>query len=397
MKFQYFAIFVKTPPLKGKHVTIFNCLMIRVACTALLCMILNYAEAQVVNTSDDVVDCEALTLTAVNQLANGFSQNRFHLFDEFTKDWIKHCGVSECTQRLIILNNIIERKPSQASIQVYFENNFHDVFWDRVHYAKRIDFGYVYSSGKLYFGYVPLRHPVDSVVAAASNHLMKTQTLEPDEKLLCLLFSGDIDGYEKEIEKSEYDNGFIKPYLLNKLRANYDRGMGFTLYSGAYRPLSNNGVFANSPMVGFTFSSRVTSKFMAEIGVKVRMNINDKSFEYIVNGDTNTVNSKASVFFGGVLGYTIYERPKFMVMPKIGAGLEMVHTGITTQDKNEDEENHDIETLHVSFGCALMFPVAKKSYFGFGINYHYCPYDFDDNLITKFSNNLVSTEVFYRF
>lgn len=349
------------------------------------------------HATNEVVDCEALTLTTVNQLAKDFSQNRFRSFDEITTDWIQHCGISECAQRLIILNNIIERKPSQASIQVYFENNFQDVFWDRVHYAKRIDFGYVYSGGKLYFGYVPLRHPLDSLVAAASNLLIKTQVLEPDEKLVCLLFSGDIEGYEKEIEKTEYDSGFIKPYLLKKLRANYDGGMGFTLYTGVYRPLSKNDVFSNSPMVGLTFSSLITSKIMAEIGVKVRMNINDSSFDYIVNGDTNTVNSKASVFFGGGVGYKIYDRPKIAVMPRIGAGLEVVHTGISTQDENQNEENHDIETLHVSLGCAVVIPVAKKSYFGFGLNYHYCPYDFDDNLITRFSNNLVSTEVFYRF
>jgi len=247
---------------------------------------------------DEIIDCELLTLKTISKLTGDFKQNQLDSFDFIINDWIKQCGVSECTQRLIIIKNIKDKKPSDVSIKTYFENNFQRVLRNRIEDSKRINFGYIYSDSKAYFGFVPLRHQMDSIVVEESIKLLKTSTLNPDERLICIMFSGDIEGFDKEIKKHEYNQGYIKQYLLKNYRENNNRWLAYTIYSGFFRPISTNDNFSNSPMFGLTFSSPLSNKIIVELGIKFRININDGSFNYYALGDTNHVNSDVSIFFG---------------------------------------------------------------------------------------------------
>lgn len=350
------------------------------------------------NSTSEIPDCELLTFQTINKLTYDFKHNQRDSFNLIINDWIKQCGISECTQRLIILKNIRDKKPSAASILTYYENNFYSVLRNRIHDSKRINYGYIYSDRKAYYGYVPLRHEIDSIVMEASLELIKTDTLNPDEKLICILFSGDIESFDQELKKHEYDESFIKTYLRKNFRDNNNRWLAFNLYSGFYRPISSTDIFSYSPMFGLTFSSPLRYKLIVEAGMKIRININDDSFNYYALGDTNHVNSDVSIFFGGLVGYKFYESKKLILISKFGLGLESVSTGISETKKNsQDKTYHDIETFHFSLGLSALTPVFQKNYIGIGINYHFCPYQIDKNLLTEFDNNLISTEIFWRF
>ncbi len=94
----------------------------------------------------------------------------------------------------------------------------------------------------------------------------------------------------------------------------------------------------------------------------------------------------------------VYESERLIVVPRLGIGLESVDTGITEKKGNsEDVASHNIETIHLSFGVSLMMQVFRRSYFGAGVNYHYCSYHLNKNHLTRFENNLISAEVFWRF
>jgi hypothetical protein len=153
------------------------------------------------NSPYEILDCEQQTLKTINRLTEDFNQNQLDSFDIIINDWIKLCGISECTQRMIILKNIKDKKPSDISIQTYFENNLQRELRNRIEDSKRINFGYIYSDSKAYFGFVPLRHKIDSIVMEESLKLIKSNTLNPDEKLICTMFSLDIEGFDKEIKK----------------------------------------------------------------------------------------------------------------------------------------------------------------------------------------------------
>ena len=181
-------------------------------------------------------------------------------------------------------------------------------------------------------------------------------------------------------------------------REYYNEFLTFTIYTGFFTPINKNDIFSTSPMLGFTLSSPLKNKLLIDFGFKFRINVNDGAFSYYALGDTNSVNSNVSFFLGGLFGYKIYESKKLALIPKFGIGLESVDTGISEKKNNsQDQTYHNVETIHLSLGLSAMTPVFKKSYIGIGVNYHYCPYQFDKNLLNKFENNLISAEIFWRF
>ena len=164
----------------------------------------------------DILDCETITLNAIDILSGKLKTNNLDTFNLIVNSWIKSCGKSECSQRLIILQAIINNEKSIDLIREYFENNFHYVFSNRIKDSKRSNYGYLYADNKSYFGFVPLRHTIDSITMNKSKELIESRNLSADEKLMCILFTGDIERYEKEIKKSEYKNSYIKNYVKDE-------------------------------------------------------------------------------------------------------------------------------------------------------------------------------------
>ncbi len=350
------------------------------------------------SNSEKIIDCEVFTLDIVNQLSMQLENNQMDSFDIIMNKWVKSCSVSECTQRLIILKKILDKKESISAIRTYFNNDLHRVFKYRIEDSKKINYGYIYSDSKAYYGYVPLRHPIDWVVQRISMDLLKSDRLTPDEKLICIMFSGDTEKFEKEIKSHEYNKSFIKQYLLKKFRDKRNSWLAYTIYTGVFIPISSDDIFTYSPMFGLTFSNPLRNKLIIELGMKFRLNINDKPFNYYALGDTNSVNSDVSIFFGGMFSYKLYESEKLILLPTVGIGMESINTGLSEKkSKSADIDYYNVETIHLSFGLSGMTPIFRKSYLGLAINYHFCPYGWDENLHTDFDNNLISAELFWRF
>ena len=256
------------------------------------------------------------------------------------------------------------------------------VFYDRVMDSRIHDYQEVFRDKKSYYGYVPLNHTSDSLTIALSRNLLKSDDLTPDERLICILFTGNFDWFENEADKDEYDDSFTKPFWIRFVR---DNRLGFIFYAGNFRPFNSNDVFTNSPMFGLSISSPVESKIIMEICLKFRLNMNDKPFDYQAFGTLNSVNSDVSIFLGGLFSYKLFDTERLKLLPKFGIGLEVIETGLSSEDEPgvklaNDKEYHDLRTIHLSFGITAMTPIFKKRYLGFGINYHYCPYGLDQNL-----------------
>jgi len=345
-----------------------------------------------------IVDCELLTTNKLNQITEILSKEQFEISDVIIDELIKQCGVSEFIQRLIILRNIIEKKSTNASILKYFENDMHYVYRDRIQDSKKINFGYVYSNRKAYYGYIPLRHEIDSIIINKAVTLLETDSLNLDERLICIIFTGQFELFEKEIEKRQYKQSCIKQYLKKDYREYRKNFPYFTIYTGIFRPLNSNDIFTYSPMFGFTICNPMIDKYTIEFGFKFRRNIHDDSFDYFALEKNNQVNSKYSLFFGGLVGYKVIESEKLILTPKFGLGFETVDTGISEKKRNSAEEtSYNLETANFTVGISAMTPVFRRSYLGIGINYHFCPYNLDKNLLTKIESNLMSIEIFWRF
>ncbi len=346
----------------------------------------------------DVLDCETISLNAADILSESLSANNNDTFNLIINAWIKACGISECTQRLIIIKSIINNENPIDSIKSYFENNLHYVLKNRIYDSKKPNYGYIYSDYKSYFCFVPLRHKIDSIVISKSKELLKSKNLSADEKLICLLFSFDIEQFDNEILKHNYKECYIRNYMRDEKFKYHNRWIAYTLYSGIYTPIGTERIFNYSPIIGITFSTPLQNKIIVELGFKFRRNINDKDFKFFALGDTNNINSEIGYFFGGLVGYKIYENNNLIIIPKFGIGIESIGTGLSKKGKtNEENEYFDVKTLHISFGLSAIKPIFNRNYIGFGINYHYSPYHLVKELHTKFNNNALSGEIFFRF
>jgi hypothetical protein len=343
-------------------------------------------------------DCEWITANAIGKLVNSLSVNDQGGFDRELDSWINQCGVSECTQRLLVLKDILENNHSEKSIGDYFRKGFEAVFRDRVESSQEIDYGYIYTRNKNYFCYVPLNHPLDSIVLQRSLDLLNDSTLTPDERLICTMFTGDFKSFFEKIDQREYKKSFIHGYVKHDTREDSKSRGAITIYSGIYRPIGTRRIFATGPMIGIALSSPLDNKWVGELSLKFRINLGDKDFDYYFDNEKNTVNSDMSFVFGLTFGYKLLESKNMILLPKLGIGLEVVDTGLYDNSENSNQsDTHNVTTMNLSLGVTTLIPVFKNKYIGLGINYHYCPYQWDTNLRTKFDTSAFSTELSWRF
>ncbi len=346
----------------------------------------------------EIINCETVAFNAADLIYEQWSIANFDSCDLITNEWIALCGSGEFIRRMVIIEHILQNKEVTDSIQSYISKEFYLKFRWRSMDSKRADFGNYYTKNEGYFDFVPLRHPLDSLLFKSASDILRSDTLSDDERLICTLFSGDTERFESAVLKKEYKNSHIGSYARKKLSNDRQRWLMFNIYTGVFHPIGKEQIFSFSPTIGLSVTSPMMYKLIGELGFKIRINLNDNEFKYYALGDTNLVNSGTSIFLGGFLGYTLFSNDKITIIPKIGIGLEDVDTGLSRDKDNSDQtEYFNLKTIHLSGGITAMVPVRIANFIGLGLSYHYCPYQWDKNLYTKISNHQISAELFYRF
>ena len=353
---------------------------------------------QTIGYSDDLVHCEPLTMKTINQLSEAFQTNQLNSFDSIVNNWTKHCGISECTQRIIIIKNIKDHKPSDASILLYLENDFHTMFNDRYNSANKIDYGYIYEANKAYFGFVPLRHKIDSVLTEECKRLLLSDSLTTDEKIMCYIFSGDYESYKKLIKKTARHESVIKDYFLIKYREDRNAWLGYSLYTGIHIPVGSYNLFPASACFGPGVSSPFSKKLIFEFGFRYLLNSKNNNFYLNYNGDTSYVTTPDHLIVTGSVGYKIYETKKLTIMPKFAIGSEVLTTDIPHKiNSSLDTTYFKFMPLHFAPGVTAFIPIFRKCYLGFSVNYHFCPFNWYDKLISEINTSAFSAEISFKF
>jgi hypothetical protein len=331
------------------------------------------------------------------------------------------CGPTELGQRITILSLIIAKQSSDNAINRYIDNSFDEQLVNRFRDAEREDYAYQYESHKQQYHYFPLRHPIDLLIKKRSNALLQSQSYQLSDAEIDILnlFSNEELLKNQEIATKET----VEPNQESKIKAEqeetvaltsyYNKSkMGFLPYIGVYGPLGGtNTTFGTNLSLGFTLMSSLEKSFIFEGGFKVRINSNDKNFDYNYYDQTESVNSNFGLFFGGTVGYKIYDNTKFIVIPKLNLGIDMVDTGITEDIYSDgyydgygdyisggnSTKLHTINTMHLGFSIAGMRQLKGKNYIGIEAGYHYTPYQWDHDLMSSIYSTYGSIELFFRF
>lgn len=373
------------------------------------------------NEEGKVQDCEHLLEISLDKLTPLVNKNDFNQVEPLLATIEGACGRSEFTQRIRILKNILERGDSKALIQDYLDNKYDETLIMRWDYSLEQDYKLIYNRNKADFNFIPLKHPIDILVQLKAEALLKSASynLNEQEEKIILLFANRITEYDQvsvahvpQVQPSTNTPAIVQAEVLPiEQVAEPVRGRsGVNIYAGLTGPLGGiNPTFGVNPSFGVMYSSALTSPFLFELGMRVRVNTKDRDFDYLIYDDVQTVNSKASFSFGGTLGYKVFDNNKFIIAPKFGLGYETTTTGISEitdygyyDDYGDyingtDTKYHNVNTMRLSLGLAAMRHVSRNQYIGIEASYIYAPYNWDKSLLTSVQSNYGSIELFYRF
>lgn len=307
------------------------------------------------------------------------------------------CGSTEWLRRVEVLTSIIRREKSDSLILNYFIDGHDNRLRTRIEMANYEDFGLLYDRRTEYFGYLPLRSELDSIISNISNNLLNDTDLTADERLVLLLFGGNLEQFDLEMKKKSKSSG-IREYETAQIRKRKDNIPTTVLYSGIITPIGNKKIFSTSPMLGLGLSSPLNRNFVFDVVLNLTINTNNKHFNYIAMGDTNRVKSDVTVMFGAAAGLKLIEKKNLTIFAKFGAGLVNVDTGLSETKPGKDETKYySVSAFHGSGSLSALVPVFRKNYLGLELSWHYCPYQMDKKLLTRFDNHSVSTQLFFRF
>ena len=359
-------------------------------------------------------NCEQQTVKILPLLTKTLNNNDFDKIDPLLNSIQASCGTNEFVQRLRILVYIIEKKNSTTEIQHYVDNQFDKIFLQRLDAADREDFAGQYDQDKAKYNFVPLRHPLDNLIKVRAKALLVSDsyTLSDQEKDILQLFS-DTDVpqsvQDPQIDTQNDQQRFPTPKVY---RDRQKAKLGYVPSIGVVTPLGGaNKIFGTNINFGFMLMSSLERKFIFEGGLKVRINSNDRNIEYNYEGSNVSVNSSATAFMGGAVGYKVFDNDKFILIPKGILGIDITDTGITESAYSSGYYDPDgyyydggytdrmvtINNVHLGLGLASLFRMKNQKYIGFELGYHYAPYDASSKVLSPIQANYGSFELFFRF
>lgn len=369
--------------------------------------------------------CESNINNSLEPITRILNANQYDQLAPILAQIEQSCGITELTQRIKILNLIIAKQQSEKAIEKYLENSFDKQLINRFRDAEREDYSYQYESNKKRYNYLPLRHPIDLLIKTRSKALLQSQSyiLSEVEIDILNLFSNHELLKNQVVEIKESPNNrqtilkdntetIIKEDQIAIVDYHNKSRIGFLPYIGVYSPLGGkNTTFGPNMSLGFTIMSSLAKSFIFEGGLKVRINSNDKNFDYNYYDQVESVNARFGLFFGGAAGYKLYDNTKYIVIPKLSLGIDALDTGISENIYNDgyydgygdyisggnSKKLHTVNTMHLGLSIAGMRQLKGKNYIGLEAGYHYTPYQWDSKLMSNIYNHYGSLELFFRF
>lgn len=350
-----------------------------------------------------IVDCQIISLNAVDLLAENLNANTLVFSDntvDILENWKMECGTNEPLERIRILIQIQEKKNITPLVESYLNKHYDHLFHRRFALSSRPDSLYSYSENKSYYSFVPLGHPIDKISQQIALQLLGNPELSTDAHLFCLLISGDVQAYYQQAEKKKNKNSTTGAFFQKEINERRRERITINIFSGVFLPLGKkNNVFSPAHIFGFGFSTPVNFPLQIGFNMKVRLTPNDKNFNYYALNATNNINAKEAIYGGVFLGYKVYNKSQFMVIPKFGFGIESTNTGLQDKGPNNNSKTnyHNLETMHTSLGICFLSPIFRDHFIGLELHYHYIPFQLDTNLKTPINTNYLSTELVFKF
>lgn len=349
-------------------------------------------------------NCEAITEATLNTLAQALDQNEFSKVHALLQTLESNCGETELTLRVKIIQAIINKEPAETLIKKYQDNRFDDKIIQRFDNAAEKNYQKIYLKDKAFFDFIPLNHPVDSllIIKAQALYNSPNYTLTEREKAISLLFLDDIQGYYNVLNRTPTVTSKVGRLIEEE---NYKSKPTFGFHVGYFTPIGHNDILPSSPIFGFSFMGGFAEKFVPELVYKFRIHNNSNPYNFKHDEEIKTIHSSSSHVIGIGVGYKVVDQGKSILLPKINLGYGFIWTGLSETyytendygDEIEAESLRNVETLHSTIGLTYLYRIKRKMYIGIEPNYHFIPYKWSSRLQSPIQSNYASVEVSFRF
>lgn len=355
-------------------------------------------DATVLNRiSNPANNCEIIAFNS-QKIISSFSTEQLDSIFPVLAVWERDCGSVEPIQRLKILFDIKNNRFVDSLYKNYITFSI-PTFKNRVYKAKNDNYNEIFEDHKAAFSYVPLRSKYDNLTKQFARELLEKQKKETIEYLLCLLFSENIE----EFNKLYYSNEYLENNKYKTLDSKVDDiGLfGITVIgsAGIWLPIGKlSNIYRPCPQFGFTFNTPLYKSYRFDFGIEVRPLINDNNIELNVDNTIKSANGTICFTLGAWISNEVKINDKLFLGIISGIGYSRIDTDLKRLKSNSDgkEYYYGVSTYDASLGINISKRVFNNSRVGLYISYHYAPYNNDKLLKTDLGNTFTTLSIRYR-
>lgn len=163
----------------------------------LFCSLPAYSDEKPPYTAPNEQSCEQVMDKALKKLVVILRQNQFEQLESVLHIIQSNCGENEFVQRLRILRALIEKKTTGDVIASYLAKGYPETLIMRSDYSIEEKHVQIYLDNKDDFDFVPLRHPIDTLIRLKASALLNSPSynLTKQEEKIVLLFADYIDEF----------------------------------------------------------------------------------------------------------------------------------------------------------------------------------------------------------
>lgn len=347
--------------------------------------------------------CERMTSSLLPNFKDNLIKNDYNRIQNLLNTWQAACGEQEIILRTKIIYAIIQHNNSAEFVERYVNLLYDRRLMQRFDDAATHDYQVRYASNPAAYDFVPLRHPIDSLLKIKAHALLHSTSynhISDQERNMLYLFADRFENYTSTSEKIPLATS------TPKHGTPIDRSSHtFGVHVGAFSPLGKNNIFRTSPTLGISFMRGLDYTFIYEIAYKLTIQSSPENIEVDLNDEVRIISPTTTHFLGVGGGFKVFDDGKFTVLPKLKLGLGIIYTGLTETEsyfddngfENTREAMRNINTLQTSVGCSLVRHLRKKMFIGVEGNYHYVPYGWDSKLLSPIPSHYGSVELFSVF
>jgi len=351
--------------------------------------------------SKPISNCETITLNA-QEIISKFSINQYDSIYQVLRIWENKCGRTEPIERLKILLDIQQNRLVDTIYKTYILQLI-PKFKNRVMSSKHDDYKVIFEYDKIYFDYLPLQSSFDNFTKKTALNLLTKQEKGTSEYLFCLLFSENIEQFNKTLNSSDYVDSYIYKTIYANLynNNNFQLGnrMNLKISVGIWLPKDKLAeTFKPAPQFSAFLGYNIYKSLYLDIGANLRPPIVDKNFDLNIADTTTSVNGKMCLTFGGWI-YNEFKLNKNLFFDVVGGiGLGRIDTDLKRPKQSSDDVDkyYGVSTYDASLGINLRKRIFKTNSVGINFSYHYAPYNNDSLLHTDIGNQFMTISILFR-